>query len=105
MSDPWRRRCPEGHTSWRTRGDRYYCYSCEAHFDQLVDAKTGHPVVTDGGTAEHPPSGIEDDATLSERLRAIQLCVHEENYERAEDGLLHALSEVRKRKGGGAADD
>ena len=60
----------------------------------------GRQLVTDGGTAEHPPADVESDATLSERLRAIQLCVREDNWDRAEDGLLHALAEVRKRKGG-----
>jgi len=58
-------------------------------------------VVTDGGTAEHPPANVDADAdaTLQHRLSAIQLCVHEERWDRAEDGLLHVLAEVRKRKG------
>lgn len=102
MTEPWRHRCPEGHCSWQPCGDEYYCRCCDARFEALVDVTTGReqPILTDGGTAEHPPSSVEADATLEARLRAIQLCVHEDNYDRAEDGLLHVLSEVRKRKGG-----
>lgn len=45
IREPWRWRCPNGHTSWRRAADGYHCgtgmrhdYSC-AHFDDLVDAK------------------------------------------------------------------
>lgn len=62
-------------------------------------------LMTDGGTAENPSAKIETDATLEHRLSAIQLCVHEEHWERAEDGLLDALAEVRKRQGGVTNED
>lgn len=48
MSDPWRHRCPEGHTALKRYGEDYYCQSCDQVYDHLVDAKTGR-VVT-GGT-------------------------------------------------------
>lgn len=43
-AEPWRRRCPFGHSDWERNStpsgqDRYYCKSCEVHFSQLVDAK------------------------------------------------------------------
>ena len=48
--DPWRLRCPNGHTSWEHTPDGYRCLtgkrfdqSC-AEFDRLVDAKTGEAV-------------------------------------------------------------
>jgi len=44
MSEPWRRRCPEGHCSWQRHGDEYYCEMCEARYATLVDAKTGHEI-------------------------------------------------------------
>jgi len=39
MSQPWIHRCPEGHCSWRTRADGYWCERCEETFQQLVDAR------------------------------------------------------------------
>ena len=48
MTDPWRYRCPEGHTSWTpVSSDRgrngphvkYYCRTCKDHYDELIDAK------------------------------------------------------------------
>ena len=60
MSDPWRYRCPNGHTSWTIRSTdrgfhngepaetRYRCETCGAEFNQLFDVKTGR---TEGGTA------------------------------------------------------
>lgn len=55
MTQDWRYRCPNGHTSWVRRVSHhadapYYCDSCERHghdqyrFDALVDAKTGAKV-------------------------------------------------------------
>jgi len=56
MNDPWRYRCPNGHTSWQARqsdlvesGGAYYCIACkqngiDPHFDELADAKTGKTV-------------------------------------------------------------
>jgi len=56
--EPWRYRCPRGHTSWAgPEGGRYYCQSCEAGFDELVDAKT-----TATPTEEATP--IADDPAL-----------------------------------------
>lgn len=49
--DPWRWRCPNGHTGWTSRstGDcvnnnypadtRYRCRTCDVEFDELRDAK------------------------------------------------------------------
>ncbi len=45
--DPWRWRCPNGHTHWRAvQSGGYVCRSCQAHpdydehhFDELVDAR------------------------------------------------------------------
>lgn len=48
MHEPWRRRCPEGHTSWRCHGPDYYCTQCERYFETLVDAKTGREVRREG---------------------------------------------------------
>lgn len=61
MSEPWRRRCPEGHCSWSPRGDEYYCEMCDATYDRLVDVKTetGPQLITDGGTAERPAEDPE----------------------------------------------
>jgi len=48
MTDPWRYRCPEGHTSWtpvssdQHRGRqtvKYYCRTCKDHYSELIDAK------------------------------------------------------------------
>lgn len=45
MADPWRYRCPRGHSDWRTRSDgTYYCKGCarsgaDPKFDDLVDMK------------------------------------------------------------------
>jgi len=43
MSDPWRYRCPEGHTSIVRRAHGgYRCQSCDAEYDaDPVDAKSG----------------------------------------------------------------
>lgn len=51
-ADPWRRRCPEGHCSWRPNSKGYYCRECQTNYDQLVDQKTGK-LVTDGGTVNN----------------------------------------------------
>lgn len=38
MSPAWRRRCPEGHASWRNRADGgIYCPQCDEHYDTTVD--------------------------------------------------------------------
>lgn len=42
--DKWRYRCPNGHTQWRVRCDRYYCRQCavngnDPHFEELQDMK------------------------------------------------------------------
>lgn len=51
--EPWRYRCPDGHTCWHRRVDKsfnrssrapYYCETCrkygsEPHFEELVDVK------------------------------------------------------------------
>jgi hypothetical protein len=42
--DPWRARCPEGHTSIRrhTGGQSHYCTVCRQTYDEPpTDAKTG----------------------------------------------------------------
>lgn len=42
---PWRYRCPEGHSNWQPTQDGYYCESCDEYggdsvlFDELVDMK------------------------------------------------------------------
>lgn len=45
-NDPWRYRCPDGHTSWTPvrvdphDGDpstEYYCRTCKEHYDHLLD--------------------------------------------------------------------
>lgn len=48
--DPWRLRCPNGHTSWQRAADGYICEtgrqiddSC-SRFDALVDWKTREKV-------------------------------------------------------------
>ena len=58
-TDPWRLRCPEGHSALRRRrdplhdpterGPRFYCDSCRAAgadpvHDHAIDAKTGRQV-------------------------------------------------------------
>jgi len=55
--EPWRYRCPEGHTNWQSRQSGihhseapFYCMSCKdgdglsPHFEKLTDAKTGKRV-------------------------------------------------------------
>lgn len=43
--NPWRYRCPKGHTNYRANNDgSYYCKRCnargfDARFDELVDMK------------------------------------------------------------------
>jgi tRNA(Ile2) C34 agmatinyltransferase TiaS len=37
--EPWRWRCPEGHTSWEVSGEGYRCRRCRERFPQLVDAR------------------------------------------------------------------
>lgn len=54
MTDPWRKRCPEGHASWLRRDGFYYCEVCQERFDELVDAAR-----LDQATAE---GGVETDA-------------------------------------------
>jgi tRNA(Ile2) C34 agmatinyltransferase TiaS len=40
MSEPWRWRCPVGHTSWESAaGEGYRCRSCRETFDELHDAR------------------------------------------------------------------
>lgn len=51
MKDPWRYRCPRGHSSWHHRQSEfveseseYYCEACgryhdDPHFNQLQDMK------------------------------------------------------------------
>lgn len=56
MTDPWRYRCPNGHTTFQYRsrdprhgveaGSKYYCSTCnrnglDPHHDVLIDHKTG----------------------------------------------------------------
>jgi hypothetical protein len=94
------RPCPCDDCRQRFHSDRALAWHYDRQHAQHGRWRADRQLVADGGTAEHPPTTVEDDATLEERLRAIQLCVHEENWSRAEDGLLHVLSEVRKRKGG-----
>jgi len=33
MRDPWRLRCPRGHSSLRIRSDWYYCQSCDSYYE------------------------------------------------------------------------
>jgi len=44
MNDPWRRRCPNGHTSWAYRATigQYVCDYC-GEFDAPIDWKTKEP--------------------------------------------------------------
>ena len=51
VADPWRRRCPEGHTTVihrsGKRGDvpaHYDCESCETEYEYVVDVKTGRRI-------------------------------------------------------------
>lgn len=49
--DPWRYRCPRGHTGWQRRTSEskpsktdYYCNTCQSngedpHFEELLDMK------------------------------------------------------------------
>jgi hypothetical protein len=37
-AEPWRWRCPNGHTSWETAAGGYRCRMCEEAFVELVDA-------------------------------------------------------------------
>ena len=48
-ADPWRLRCPNGHTSWTPKGDHYWCEGCGQLVDDLIDTK--QPLRADGGTA------------------------------------------------------
>lgn len=46
--DPWRRRCPNGHTSWalfKSGEYRYTCRTCGWGGDTLVDWKEDGPEV------------------------------------------------------------
>jgi tRNA(Ile2) C34 agmatinyltransferase TiaS len=38
-AEPWRWRCPAGHTSWESARDGYRCRMCEERFSELVDAR------------------------------------------------------------------
>lgn len=42
-SEPWRRVCPDGHRSWASRSDGYYCQLCKERFDTLHDAAETGP--------------------------------------------------------------
>ena len=43
VSEPWRMRCPNGHSSWTSEGTNYWCEVCGDTFDQLHDWKEeGH---------------------------------------------------------------
>jgi len=52
MTDPWRYRCPDGHTNIETRvrtmqndtGIQYRCRTCEKTYERLIDVKTGKEV-------------------------------------------------------------
>ena len=62
-TEPWRYRCPRGHSNWRGgTGDRYYCQSCGEAFGELVDAKD----LVDGAERSGPLSedshleGVDD---------------------------------------------
>jgi len=46
MEQPWRYRCPNGHSSWRHRGGRLHCKMCNERFDQedLVDVTSEETV-------------------------------------------------------------
>lgn len=44
QQDPWRYRCPEGHTTWARFETHYYCQHCEERFDRLTDWKTKEKV-------------------------------------------------------------
>jgi len=63
--DPWRYRCPRGHTSWDgPEGGRYYCRSCGEGFDELVDAKTTAPPTEEATPiGDHPALKDVDDRT------------------------------------------
>jgi len=40
MSDPWRWRCPNGHTAWEnTAAVGYRCTTCGESFSELEDAR------------------------------------------------------------------
>ncbi|UBF23505.1 winged helix-turn-helix protein [Halorubrum tailed virus 28] len=59
-TDPWRYRCPEGHTSITTRTEGYYCQTCGAYYDgEPVDAKADNAPETDGGrTTPHALTAV-----------------------------------------------
>lgn len=47
-TEPWRRRCPNGHVNWHysaEASENYECRSCGWRGDQLVDWKTDGPEV------------------------------------------------------------
>ena len=63
MSDPWRFRCPEGHTSIVTRPtcDTYRCRSCQQTYTgDPVDVKTNSGESADGSSFEsvHPLTAL-----------------------------------------------
>ena len=111
MSEPWRRRCPEGHCSWTRYGERYYCEVCERHYDALVDAKTGKRarLVTDGGTVEQAESEMLDDRDPVGVAQALELQLgsDEPDWDAIEDAgqFLTALARRRKQQRSGGADD
>lgn len=37
--DPWRKRCPEGHCSWVSRGDGIWCEQCDVVYQETVDVR------------------------------------------------------------------
>jgi hypothetical protein len=48
---------------------------------------------------------MTDEQELRSQLEAVELCIADGRWDRAEDGLVDALSEVRKRKATEHADD
>jgi len=47
MKDPWRYRCPEGHSNWNydgAGGRSHFCQTCGEAFDRLLDMKTNERV-------------------------------------------------------------
>jgi len=63
MSEPWRRRCPEGHTSIVTRPSKstYRCRSCgKTYSGEPVDAKRDSGATPEGDTYErvHPNTAV-----------------------------------------------
>ena len=65
--EPWRYRCPRGHTSWSgPEGGRYYCRSCGEGFDELVDAKPTATSIEEATSIANDPA-LEDVDARTER--------------------------------------